>query len=51
VERCGHLLEGRFEDLVRRSGVPYEAYERHTRRLLNQLEAGQGRDAEAQETG
>ena len=37
VERCGRLLEGRFEELVRRSGVPYGAYQRHTRRLL-QLE-------------
>jgi DNA-binding MarR family transcriptional regulator len=48
VERCGHLLESRFEELVRRSGVPYEAYQRHTRRLLAQLDAGQGRDADAQ---
>lgn len=39
VERCETLLEGRFEDLVRRSGVPYAAYERHTRRLLSQLDA------------
>jgi DNA-binding MarR family transcriptional regulator len=50
VERCGHLLEDRFEELVRRSGVPYEAYQRHTRRLLHQLDAGQGRDVEAQGT-
>jgi DNA-binding MarR family transcriptional regulator len=50
VERCGHLLEGRFEELVRRSGVPYDAYQRHTRRLLHQLDAGQGRDADAQGT-
>ena len=50
VERCGRLLEGRFEDLVRRSGVPYESYQRHTRRLLHQLDAGQRRDADAQGT-
>jgi DNA-binding MarR family transcriptional regulator len=48
VERCGHLLESRFEDLVRRSGVPYQSYQRLTRRLLHQLEAGQGRDADVQ---
>jgi DNA-binding MarR family transcriptional regulator len=41
VERCGRLLEGRFEELVKRSGVPYAAYQRHTRRLLGQLEAEQ----------
>jgi DNA-binding MarR family transcriptional regulator len=50
VERCGGLLEGRFEELVRRSGVPYEAYQRQTRRLLAQLDAGQARDADTQET-
>jgi DNA-binding MarR family transcriptional regulator len=49
VERCGHLLEGRFEELVRRSGVPYEAYQRHTRRLLHHLDAGQGRDADTKD--
>jgi DNA-binding MarR family transcriptional regulator len=41
VDRCGHLLEGGFEDLVKRSGVPYAAYQRHTRRLLSQLDADQ----------
>ena len=46
VERCGRLLEGRFEELVRRSGVPYESYQRHTRRLLDQLDADQRRDAD-----
>jgi len=50
VERCGHLLEGCFEDLVRRSGVPYVAYQRHTRRLLHQLDVGQGRGADDKET-
>lgn len=44
AERCGRLLEGRFEDVVRRSGVPYVSYQRHTRRLLDQLEADQRRD-------
>jgi DNA-binding MarR family transcriptional regulator len=41
VDRCGRLLEGRFEELVNNSGVPYAAYQRHTRRLLNQLDAEQ----------
>ena len=41
VERCGRLLEGGFEDLVERSGVPYAAYQRHTRHLLSQLDADQ----------
>jgi DNA-binding MarR family transcriptional regulator len=50
VERCGRLLEGRFEELVRRSGVPYEPYQRHTRRLLHQLDAGQRLYAGAQGT-
>jgi DNA-binding MarR family transcriptional regulator len=50
VERCGRLLEGRFEEMVGRSGVPYESYQRHTRRLLRQLDADQGRHAGAQGT-
>jgi DNA-binding MarR family transcriptional regulator len=41
VDRCGRLLEGRFEELVKRSGVPYASYHRHTRRLLSQLDAVQ----------
>jgi DNA-binding MarR family transcriptional regulator len=41
VDRCGRLLEGRFGDLVKRSGVPYAAYQRHTRRLLSQLDTDQ----------
>jgi len=41
VDRCGRLLEGRFEELVERSGVPYAAYQAHTRRLLSQLDADQ----------
>jgi len=39
VQRCGRMLEGRFEALVRGSGVPYEEYHRQTRRLLAGLEA------------
>jgi DNA-binding MarR family transcriptional regulator len=50
VERCCRLLEGRFEEMVRRSGVPYDLYQRHTRRLLQQLDADQRRDAGVQET-
>src|SRR6516165_6263966 len=47
VDRCGRLLEGRFEDLVKRSGVPYAAYLRHTQRLLSQLDADQQVPSEA----
>jgi DNA-binding MarR family transcriptional regulator len=50
VDRCGHLLEGRFEELVRRSGVPYDAYQRHTRRLLHQLDARWDREPDAMAT-
>jgi DNA-binding MarR family transcriptional regulator len=48
VERSERLLEGRFEELVRQSGVPYESYQGHTQRLLLQLDAGQRGDADAQ---
>ena len=48
VERCCRLLEGRFEEMVHRSGVPYEPYQRHTRRLLHQLDADENRNAGAQ---
>lgn len=41
LEKCGKLLEGRFEALVRDAGVPYEEYHRQTRRLLAQLDAYQ----------
>jgi DNA-binding MarR family transcriptional regulator len=41
VDRCGRLLEGRFEELVERSGVPYAAYQDYTKRLLSQLDADQ----------
>lgn len=44
VERCAQILEDRFADLVRRSGVSYATYQRHTRRLLAQLDSDQ-RDA------
>jgi DNA-binding MarR family transcriptional regulator len=50
VDRCGELLEGRFEELVRRSGVPYDAYQRHTRRLLHQLDARWDREPDAKAT-
>jgi DNA-binding MarR family transcriptional regulator len=49
VRRCGRLLEGRFEDMVRRSGVPLASYQRHTRRLLRLLESDQGRNADIPE--
>jgi DNA-binding MarR family transcriptional regulator len=47
VDRCGRLLEGRFEELVERSGVPYASYQDHTRRLLTQLDAEQQAPPEA----
>jgi len=40
VDACARLLEGRFEELVRRSGVSYQSYQQQTRRLLDQLQAG-----------
>ena len=49
VGRCGRLLEGRFEDLVRRSGVPLVSYQRHTRRLIQVLEPDQRRYANGHE--
>jgi DNA-binding MarR family transcriptional regulator len=39
VERGGRLLEGRFEELLERSGVSRTSYQRQTRRLLDQLDA------------
>jgi DNA-binding MarR family transcriptional regulator len=39
VERYGRILEDRFLDLMQRSGVPFAAYQRHTRCLLAQLDA------------
>jgi hypothetical protein len=47
VDRCGRLLERRFEDLVTSSGVPYAAYQRHTRRLLAQLDSDQQTPSQA----
>lgn len=41
VERCSQMLEDRFADLVRRSGVPLATYWRYTRRLLAQLDSDQ----------
>src|SRR5919112_6174436 len=37
VEACQQVLEGRFADLVARSGVPYAEYAAHTRRLVAAL--------------
>jgi DNA-binding MarR family transcriptional regulator len=43
VARASRLLEGRFAELLERSGVSRAAYQRQTRRLLDQLDAdGQG---------
>jgi DNA-binding MarR family transcriptional regulator len=39
IDRCGELLEGRFEAFVKRCGVDYQAYQDQTRRLLERLEA------------
>jgi DNA-binding MarR family transcriptional regulator len=47
VDRCGRLLEARFEVLVERSGVPYAEYQAHTRRLLCQLDADRQASSEA----
>lgn len=41
VERCSHMLEDRFAELVGRSGVPHATYQRYTRRLLAQLDSDQ----------
>jgi DNA-binding MarR family transcriptional regulator len=41
VQRCAHMLEERFADLVARSGIPFATYQRSTRRLLAQLDADQ----------
>jgi hypothetical protein len=50
VERCGRILEERFEGLVVPSGVPYKSYHRHSRLLLDQLDADQERSLEIQDT-
>jgi DNA-binding MarR family transcriptional regulator len=41
IQRAGRLLEGRFEELLRRSAVPLDLYQEHTRCLLLQLESEQ----------
>lgn len=41
VEACREVLEGRFADLVARSGVPYADYAAYTRRLVTALESGE----------
>ena len=41
VDSCGRLLEGRFQDLVKRGQVNYASYQDCTRRLLRQLDADQ----------
>jgi DNA-binding MarR family transcriptional regulator len=48
VAQCTTVLEGRFEELVRRAGVSYPNYQRETRRLLKQIGSGQdsGREPE-----
>jgi DNA-binding MarR family transcriptional regulator len=38
VAACGRVLEGRFADLVARSGVPYTQYAEQTRRLIAALD-------------
>lgn len=42
VERCAKLLEHRLVALVESSGIPYAAYNRHTRQLLATIEAAEG---------
>ncbi len=39
VKRASSLLEGRFVELVNRSGVSFASYQRNTRRLLSELDA------------
>jgi hypothetical protein len=39
VKRASRLLEGRFVELVKRSGVSHASYQSNTRRLLSQLDA------------
>ncbi len=41
VERCSHMLEEWFVELLARGGVPFATYQRHTRRLLAQLDSDQ----------
>ncbi|KZB80170.1 MarR family winged helix-turn-helix transcriptional regulator [Amycolatopsis regifaucium] len=44
VEQCREVLEHRFRDLVRRSGVSYADYARDTRLLLEALNTPPGLD-------
>lgn len=39
IDRCGELLEARFEELVKLCGVDYQTYQNQTRQLLGNLEA------------
>lgn len=39
VKRSGKILDARFNELVRASGVPLDEYHRHTVALIDQLEA------------
>lgn len=39
IDRCGELLEGRFEEFVKLCGVDYRTYQDLTRRLLDKLDA------------
>lgn len=41
VQRWGGELEQRLTSLVERSGIPYDTYVHHTKRLLAALEAGE----------
>jgi DNA-binding MarR family transcriptional regulator len=38
IDRCGELLEARFEAFVQVCGVDYRTYQDQTRRLLDKLE-------------
>lgn len=38
IDRCGELLEARFEAFVQVCGVDYRTYQDQTRRLLDELE-------------
>ncbi len=39
IDRCGELLEARFEEFLKFCGVDYRTYQDLTRRLLDKLEA------------
>jgi DNA-binding MarR family transcriptional regulator len=39
IDRCGELLEARFEAFMKVCGVDYRTYQDQTRRLLGKLEA------------